>query len=298
VSVGVPLTHATPPIPTPFATADHVEGDAIRAIDLGEPTEPPDRVAFLDGIQRYAVEGRLGLIPVVRGYVAAAVLVRHDGTLRVADEEAEEFVVVPLDRLTGAQRTEIESVGLPIYDCTESERSHPILDTQLAAKVVEGLRESVELRVARRHLAVSTSEWLVLDGSIAGLGESLDGQSRVLGVIKSHETQFLAGHDLEVALTLQAGHRTSVFSRSAGRRTAVYTWYLRLWPWEEQELLHGLVRVERPATAESVADATTVSRWLLAERAALAAPDGRWHRLLYPIRQVETYLRAQAGGWW
>jgi len=297
VGAGVPLTHAAPPIPTPFASADHIEGDAIQAFDLGEPTEAPDRVAFLDGIQRYAVEGRIGLIPVVRGYVAAAALVRHDGTLRVADEESEEFVVVPLNRLTGGQRTELESAGLPIYDCTESQRSHPILDIQLAAKVVEGLRESLELRVARRHLAVSSSEWLVLDGSISGLGESLDGHSRVLGVIKSHETQFLAGHDLEVALTLPAGHRTSVFSRSAGRRTAVYTWYLRLWPWEEHELLHGLVRVERPAMAESVADATTVSRWLLAERAPLAAPDGRWDRLLYPIRQVETYLRAQAGGW-
>ena len=216
----------------------------------------------------------------------------------MSDEESEEFVVIPVGRLTAAQRREIEDAGLPIHDCTESERSHPILDVQLAAKVVEDHRESVELRVARRHLAVSSGEWLVLDGSIAGLGESLEGQSRVLGVIKSHETQFLAGHDLEAALTLPAGHRTSVFSRSAGRRAAVYTWYLRLWPWEQHELLHGLVRVERPATAESVADATAVSRWLMAERAPLAAPDGRWDRLLYPIRQVETYLRAQAGGWW
>ena len=81
--------------------------------------------------------------------------------------------MVPLNRLTGGQRTELESAGLPIYDCTESQRSHPILDIQLAAKVVEGLRESLELRVARRHLAFPSSEWLVLDGSISGLGESL-----------------------------------------------------------------------------------------------------------------------------
>ena len=93
MGAGVALTHAAPPIPTPFASADHIEGDAIQAFDLGEPTEAPDRVAFLDGIQRYAVEGRIGLIPVVRGYVAAAALVRHDGTLRVADEESEEFQV-------------------------------------------------------------------------------------------------------------------------------------------------------------------------------------------------------------
>ena len=202
-------------------------------------------MGFLDGIQRYAVEGRIGLAPVVRGYVAAAVLVRQEGTLHVVDEGFEEFVVAPLRRLTSRQQDELESAGLPIHDCSESERSHPILDVQLAARVVEECREALEQQVALRYLARSPADWLVVDGSLAGLGESLGEQARVVGVIKSHETQFLDGHDLDVALTLPAGHRTSVFSRSVGRRTTVYTWYLRLWPWEEHELLHGLVRVER-----------------------------------------------------
>jgi hypothetical protein len=78
----------------------------------------------------------------------------------------------------------------------------------------------------------------------------------------------------------------------------VYTWYLRLWPWDEHDLLYGLVRIERPPAEEVVAQATAVSRWLLAERAPLAAPDERWDRLVYPVRQVEAYLQARAGGWW
>jgi hypothetical protein len=57
------------------------------------------------------------------------------------------------------------------------------------------------------------------------------------------------------------------------------------------------VRLERPAADGVVEEATAVSRWLLAERAPIAAPDERWDRLLYPIRQVEEYLRARAGGW-
>jgi hypothetical protein len=245
------------------------------------------------------VEGRIGLTPVIRGYVAAAVLVREGGSLRAAVHESEEFVVAPLDRLSSSQRAVLESVGLPLRNSTAGERAHPILDIQVAAKVVEGLRESVELQVAHAYLAhFPDTPWLVVDGSIVGLGAALQEHQRVLGVIKSHDTQFLAGRDLEVALTIPAGHRTSMFARTVGRQTVVYTWYLRLWPWEEHELLHGLVRVERPAVDQSVADASTVSRWLLAERAPLAAPDGRWDRLLYPIRQVETYLRAQAGGWW
>jgi len=298
VAAGVPTSYAPPPIPTPFASADHVEGAAIEAVDIGGPAAPPDRVAFLDGIQRFAVEGRIGLVPVIRGYVAAAVLCREGGVLHVADVEAEEFLVVPLRHLTGEQREALVSADLPIHEPVGAERAHPIVDVQLAAQVVEERREAVELRVARRHLATSPDEWLVMDGSIAGLSEASTAEACVLGVIKSHETQFLAGRDLGVALTLPVGHRTSVFGRGAGARARVYTWYLRLWPWEERDLLHGLVRIERAATARALAEATTVSRWLLAERAPLAAPDGRWDRLLYPVRQVETYLRANAGGWW
>ena len=129
------------------------------------------------------------------------------------------------------------------------------------------------------------------------IGPALDSAPTVLGLVKSHETQFLEGADLEAALTLPEGHRTSVFQPSTGGRSAVFSWYLRLWPWDQQDLLHGLVRVERPPDERSVSEATAVSRWLLAERAPLSAPDGRWDRLIYPIQQVETYLRAQAGGW-
>jgi hypothetical protein len=275
-----------------------VEGQRIEPIAVGGPVEPPDGVAFLDGIQRYAVEGRFDVLPVVRGHVAAAVLRREGGTLRVAVEEAEEFLVVPLQRLSAEQRGALDAVGLPIHDSPESQRSHPILDVQLSAKVVERRRESLETTVAKRYLAADAGGWLVVDGTITTLGEVFEDHPRVLGLIKSHETQFLDGNDLVVALTLPAEHRTSVFARSAGTRATVYTWYLRLWPWDEQELLHGLVRIERPPARDVVTEATRLSGWLLAERAPLSAPDGRWDRLLYPIHQVETYLRAKAGGWW
>ena len=298
VGTGVPLTHAAPPIPAPFAASRPVEEETIRACDVGGPGSPPPRVAFLDGIQRYAVEGRLGLVPVLRGYVAAAVLQREAGGLRPVASAAEEFLVVPKARLTDVQRQGLREVGLPVRDCSESERAHPILDVQLAAKVVETRRAAAENRLAADFVGRYPDEWLVVDGSITDLHTVLDRGPRLVGLIKSHETQFLDGADLEAALTLPAGHRTSVFARLKGTRAVAYTWYLRLWEWEEQGLLHGLVRVERPARPESVLDATVVSRWLLAERAPLAGGDARWDRLLYPVQQVETYLRAQAGGWW
>lgn len=308
VADDLPHRHVAPPVQSPFAAAAPVEHAEVRAVAVGAPAEPPPLTGFLDGVQRYALAGRFGLTPVVRAYVAAAVLGR-DGTgapLRPLHVRTEAFVVAPYARLGDRQLAALTESGLPVFDCDAGERAHPILDLQAAVAVVEQRREALEREVGTAHLAAGAERWLVVDGGIGGLWRGDDPPSHVLGIVKSHETQYLAGRDLEVALTLPAGRRTSVFARDrragadvgAGARAEVYSWYLRLWPWEDHDLLFGLVRLERPAAAEAVAEATALSRWILAERAPLSAPDGRWDRLLYPIRQVETYLRAQAGGWW
>ncbi len=295
-----PRTHAAPPVHSPFAASTPIEHAAVRAVDVGGPAEPPEGTGFLDGIQRYAVAGRIGLTPVVRAVVAAAVLTRRAGALRPAQVAHEEFVVVPFARLTGAQRSALEEADLQLLECEVDERAHPILDVQAAVHVIEQRREALERQVAEAHLVEERDAWLVVDGPIGALTWRGDGPPRVLGIVKSHETQYLEGPDLEAALTLPAGHRTSVFGRATGGRGGrreAFSWYLRLWPWEDHDLLFGLVRLERPSVPEVAGEATAVSRWILAERAPLAAPDGRWDRLIYPIQQVETYLRAQAGGW-
>src|SRR5436309_325321 len=70
--------------------------------------------------------------------------------------------------------------------------------------------------------------------------------------------------------------------------------YLRLWPWEGNDLLYGLLRVEARPDPASVALASELSGWLVAERAPLATPATRWDRLLYPLHNVEEYLKARA----
>jgi hypothetical protein len=203
---------------------------------------------------------------------------------------------VPIERLPDRIIDQLRETGLTLLDSQPGDRPHPIADVYYAARTVESQREAVELEVGRKYLRGGPSGWLVVDGSLYGYDWTDEGSS-VLGVVKSHETQFLQGADLETALTLPAAHRTSVFVRRAGGRRRVYTWYLRLWPSDGHDLLHGLVRLERPASDSAIEEATAVSRWVLSERAPLAAPDERWDRLLYPIRQVEEYLRARAGAW-
>ncbi|HKI95653.1 MAG TPA: hypothetical protein VJ992_10215 [Gemmatimonadales bacterium] len=289
----VPLGRSPAPVTTPFATSALVEGDRVRAIAVGAPTPVPGPVGFLDGVQRHAVEGHVGVAPVVRGYVAAAVLERVDGMLRVAALAEEAFLALPLARLGSDARDAFEATGLPLYE-TGEERPHPLLDLSAAAAVVQARRERVERDVGVDFVARHADARLVVDGGLQAFA-GVPGAERLLGVIKSHETQFLAGGDQLTALTLPAGSRSSVFRRGRDVPAAMWTWYLRLHPWPAHAILHGLVRIERAPGHHVVAEADAVSRWILAERAPLAAPDGRWDRLLYPIHEVETFLRARAG---
>src|SRR5207249_10841832 len=167
-----------------------------------------------------------------------------------------------------------------------SEQAAPVIEPIDGELEVQPARylEQVEstLRRARTHLerelaeaataALGADEWLVLDGLLSR-SPAVARHPRALGVIKSHGAQFLEGRGLERALTLPAGHRTSVFAVRGGHtRTEVYSWYLRLWPWEGNDLLFGLVRVEARAHPETVTRAAALSAWLCAERAPLATP--------------------------
>jgi hypothetical protein len=255
----------------------------------------------VDGIQQYVVDGHIGLTPVVRAYVDAAALERRGGVLRCAARRGEEFLVVPGGRLTDAQRAALLTIGLPVRESDAGARPHPLVDLWAATQVIERARGACEAAVARAFLAAQPDAPLFVDGGVAALAGAR-GAERAIGVVKQHETQFLDGPDLEVALTLPAGHRSSVFVRARptgapGGGDETYSWYLRLWPWPEEDLLYGLARIERLPGEHALAEASLVSGWLLAERAPIAAPDPRWDRLIYPMHEVETYLRAHAGGW-
>lgn len=293
---GTAVRGAPQPVQRPFGTARVVEGTAVRALPVGPAEAAPDGVGFADGIQRWGIEGHFGLVPVARAQIAAGVLVRADGALRAASRLAEEFLVVPADRLPARERAAIADLGLPVHEAAAGTRPHPFLDRWAVAQVVERRREALEREACRAFLAARPAAPLVVDGGLAGL-RGVPGADRAIGIAKQHETQFLDGADLEAALTAPAGSRSSVFARELDDGTVLFSWYLRLWPWTEEDLLHGLTRVERTAGTGVVEDADRVSRWLLAERAPIAGRDSRWDRLLYPLHEVETLLRAQAGGW-
>lgn len=274
--------------------ADLVEGDSV-AVHAVAPTQPPP-ASFLDGIEQWKVVAYDGVLPIVRAHVAAAVRRRgQDRRLRTAFEASRDFAIAPLAGLASDRRRALTEHCSDVVDISIEEGTQPGRVLELARRAVDSARQALERDLAERCLAqLGESEWIVVDGLLSVSGK-LAGHPRALGVIKSHGAQFFTGTDLERALTVPAAHRTSVFRARGGHaRNEVYSWYLRLWPWEGNDLLYGLLRIEARAAAATIAAADGTSGWLLAERAPLATPDNRWDRLLYPIHDVETYLKTRA----
>ncbi len=259
----------------------------MQGFPVGSPEPWTELVAFLDGTQRYEVMAYAGASPVVVAEIAAAVLERRDRQLHVA--------IVARRRLVLARPDVIKELGdaidgLEAVTLDEEGPAHPVRDFQLARREIDAARGRLEVELGHRYRAGSTA-WLLIDGTLSESPQWAT-DPRMIGIAKSHATLPFVGPDLERYLRLPAGHRSPVFQPPGHEVAPVYSWGLRLWPWEGKDLLHGLIRVEACAATETVDQADQISRWLLAERAPVSTPDPRWDRLLYGIRAVEEYLRA------
>lgn len=272
-----------------------VEGSELQAHPI--PQSPiPNAVSFLNGIERWSVRAYDGVIPLVEAYIAAAVRRRDErGVLHTTSQRSRAFALAPLEKMSPELRQLLEQSAPDVEPVDGEFVGQPARYLDQVETTVRRARAHLERDLADACTGqLGDDEWLILDGLLSR-SPGVARHQRALGVIKSHGAQFLEGRGLERALTLPAGHRTSVFAVRGGHtRTEVYSWYLRLWPWEGNDLLYGLLRIEARAHPDTVARASELSGWLWAERAPLATPATRWDRLLYPLHQVEEYLKALA----
>jgi hypothetical protein len=256
-------------------------------IPIGVAEAWPGSLAYLDGIQRSEIIAYDGSAPILVAEIAAAVRERQDRRLRTTVEARR---MVALGRpsalaAAGDALSELQAIPLP-----EDEPPHPLRDLVNAGHAVDQARGALEVVVGDRYRAASEG-WLILDGSLA-VSPRWAADPRMVAISKSHSTLPFDGTDLEQYLRLPCAHRSSVYAPATRSLAPVRAWGLRLWPWEGKDLLHGLVRVEVAPANESTEQADQISRWVLAERAPVSAPDRRWDRLLYGIHSVEQYLKA------
>ena len=269
--------------------AQLLEGDHVAARPVGEPTGWPDPVAFLDGVQHSQVVGYAGSSPIVVASVAAAVRERTDRVLATRVVRRRDLVIGRRAALDAAGRA-LES--LEHIELSDADPPHPIRELAQAGAALDDARGALEVAVGIAYREGSRG-WLVVDGSLAESPVWAQ-DPRMVGVAKSHSSLPFDGSDLEAYLRLPAGYRSPIFAPASRRLAPVRAWAVRLWPWEGKDLLHGLIRVEVAPVNGTPAMADQISRWLLAERAPISAPDPRWDRMLYGIRSVEEFLKATA----
>ena len=292
----VPGSGSTGDEPEVSERAELVEDGELQAHPIPRTRVATPPVSFLNGMERWSVRAYDGVIPIVDAYVAAAVRRRDAaGVLHTTAAHRRSCAVAAVESMTPKLRALLETSVSDIEPVAAEFVGQPARYLDQVEAIVRRARAHLERELAEAALAgLGADEWLVLDGLLSR-SPAVARHPRSLGVIKSHGAQFLEGRGLERALTLPAGHRTSVFVVRGGHtRTETYSWYLRLWPWEGNDLLYGLLRIEARAHPDTVARASELSAWLWAERAPLATPATRWDRLLYPLHQVEEYLKALA----
>jgi hypothetical protein len=265
------------------------EGHALRTIPVGAPEDWPESVAYLDGIQRSEIIGYAGSAPLFGAELAAAVRERRNRRLHTV-VEARRTVILARPSALAAGRDALETVeAIPLPD---SDPAHPLRDLLNAGEALDQARGALEIVVGRRYRS-SSDCWLVVDGTL-GVSEDWAEDPRMVAISKSHSILPFEGTDLEQYLRLPCGHRSSVFAPAARSLAPVRAWGLRLWPWDGKDLLYGLIRVEVAPCNGSTEQADAISRWIMADRAPVSAPDRRWDRLLYGMYSVEQYLKARA----
>lgn len=277
-----------------------IEGESFRAIRVAEANRLPRETGFagfLDGTQELRPVRQVAGISILWATVSAAVRVRVNR--RLVTWAARPPIVSSRYYLPFRYVPDLpaELRGDPrVVDTAKPDRNgkfpsrHPAALVEAAIARIRHDRERIEQELAEAWCRSETSV-LFVDGSITA-SRTVASSSRAVGVIKTHRQLFADDEAFLVLVDLKAGERSSVFQVDSDTRSSVASWYVRLRTAVGRDALFGLVRVEASLSDEISVRADEISRWILAEGAPLALPDGRWDKMAYGIRDTEEFLRA------
>lgn len=237
-------------------------------------------VLFIDGVRRidarvWTDEGDgVGRMGICASYAAG--VVRCGATAAIENVKVEHGVFGP------------SGLG-PIACGVVNYVSHAVADQTLDALI-----NAVQQRLGSLEVAVAATaggaDLIAVDGPLSGR-ENVPG---AVGVIKSHQVQYLEPALTAVVGKLAAGERTPIFlTQTTWSR---YSWYLRL-PGGSGHPWAGIVRCEAAeslSVAEVIAQAD-LSAATLPRFASEAHKDPRAPQNLYPVGGLERALRRRLG---
>ncbi len=267
----------------------------MRAIPVGECAIADNQFGyFMDGIQRSWLLYYQNFVPVYYGYVAAVVRQRQEAILSTWEYINREAIYIPQICFDQTELEHLQSQKLSVVDTSASITvdsdlaMQPLALRELARNEITVARERLEAELAKVWIEKKQANWLVMDGSIT-ISPYTAEHPRIVGLIKSHNTQYFKFPEQEIILNLKFGERSATFTPRG--RHQICSWYLRLRSGTGEDLHFGLVRVEASLAAKKQVD--EISRWIMTERRPLSLPDSRWDKMIYPIRDCEQFLRSK-----
>jgi hypothetical protein len=280
----------------------------LTAINVGECAIELNQLSyFMDGIQRSWMLYYQNFTPVYYGYVAGVIRQRQEKILSTWKYDLDEAIYLPFNDFDPDELEQLKLNQFTLRDSSsynsnpgdvDSEISaadptltkQPMAQRESAVKAITKQRERLEATLAKSWILENrnSSTWLVMDGSIS-ISQITSEQKNIVGLIKSHNTQYFPFPDQEVIFNLKFGERSSLFQPKG--RYPVCSWYLRVRDNTNQDLYFGLIRVEVSLKVQHLAN--QISQWILTERRPLALPDSRWDKMIYPIRDCEQLLRSR-----
>jgi len=281
-----------------FSTAEPLVAEQAEIVEDGAMAAHPVRCAensrfthFLDGAQKTRLIGYFDYnLPVLYAFLGAVVRRRGDDRrMYTAYQESCENLYIPQEAPVNPDLLKSIGKSIKYVESQNDGNTHPLKLLNDARQDAGHDRDKLERKLAKKWIAdAKPDEWLLLDGQVNIETE----HTRIVGVIKSHQTQYFDTEDQRKILMLGVGERSSIFKTRGRDRAPVYSWYLRLHSNAGKDIYFGLVRIEAAATKETVSMADEISGWLMRERAPLSLPDSRWDRMIYPIRDCEQYIRS------
>jgi hypothetical protein len=265
-------------------TADWSHGIVPRPVPF------PERVAFIDGVQRIESWARVddeesSSVAVLASVAAGCVISTPDSASVSVDYVSRVLAVGGTTRaeplVVQASRRDLVFEVLP---ATGTGRHG-------AMQAAAVRRRDLELASLQKHLA--TTPLVIADGRLVDL---MHGANQLAGIAKTLHQLYLSGEQRALVARLNAGERTPVFTirDSWGSR---HSWFLRL-PYTRaiHHSYAGVVRLEIPVDdGRSPVEVADMLSYNLPRFASRPEHDPRAPQNLLPVGALEKRLRHELG---